>query len=152
MANLKDLLKPERVVELNYSGSKRLGIVESNGSRIRTAQGFHDIADINDELVQSEICYITKIYAYNADGGELNILWDRSRDFIDWSKVPVDAKILVRNNEGYRWNRRHFAKYEDGVIYAFDDGYTSFTVRDCNRSAIGWNYAKLYKEEEEKDS
>lgn len=32
---------------------------------------------------------------------------------VDWSKIPVDAKILVRNNEDIVWERRYFAKWKD---------------------------------------
>ncbi len=30
---------------------------------------------------------------------------------VDWSKVPVDTKVFVRNLEDGLWRPRHFAKY-----------------------------------------
>lgn len=66
---------------------------------------------------------------------------------IDWSKVPVDTKILVSNNKE-EWFKRHFAKYENEKIYAWADGKTSFSAEYCN-DVISWDYAKLYKEGEE---
>ena len=66
-------------------------------------------------------------------------------EITDWSKVAVDTKILVRDNEINEWGRRHFAKYKDGKVYAWNNGYTSFTTNNTN----SWKYAKLYKEEEE---
>lgn len=66
---------------------------------------------------------------------------------VDWSKVPVDTKILVRNRTGRKWYKRHFAKYEDGKVYAFFNGYSSFTASDENE-VNSWNYAKLYEGEE----
>ena len=68
---------------------------------------------------------------------------------VDWSKVPVDTKILV-SEDGEDWYRRHFVKYENGIIYAFPDGLSSFTAcykpeRDYQR-VCAWKYAKLYEE------
>lgn len=63
---------------------------------------------------------------------------------VDWRKVPVDAKVLVRNSEEAKWCRRHFAKFEDGKVYVFPFGETSYT---SNHDPIGYVYAKLYKEE-----
>ena len=62
---------------------------------------------------------------------------------VDWSKVQVDTKILV-SGDGKDWYRRYFAKYENGRVYAFYDGATSFT--GSNESLLGWEYAKLYQE------
>ena len=68
------------------------------------------------------------------------------REVIDWSKVPVDTKVLV-SNDGKEWSRRHFAKYEDGKVYCFNDGYTSFTIVDYAylSNATPWEYCKLYQ-------
>ena len=63
----------------------------------------------------------------------------------DWSKVEVDTPILVQHFEKERWIRRYFAKFEDGVVYAWDDGQTSWTAHNTMTS---WNYAKLAKSEE----
>ena len=66
---------------------------------------------------------------------------------IDWSKVPVDTKILVSDNKE-TWYKRYFAKYENEKIYAWGNGKTSFTAK-YNNDVISWKYAKLYKEGEE---
>ena len=65
------------------------------------------------------------------------------KEIVDWSKVPVDTKILV-SDDGERWARRYFAKYENGRVYAFCDGATSFT--GSSENLLGWAYAKLYEE------
>lgn len=72
-------------------------------------------------------------------------------EVIDWTKVPVDTKILVRNSNDNEWCKRHFAKYEDGRIYAWQDGRSSFTIKEYPITSYGteWNQAKLYKEGEE---
>ena len=69
---------------------------------------------------------------------------------VDWSKVQVDTKILV-SEDGKDWYRRHFVKYENGFIYAFPDGLSSFTAcykPECGgyRRVCAWKYAKLYEE------
>ena len=62
---------------------------------------------------------------------------------VDWSKVPLDTKILVSDDDK-NWCRRYFAKYEGGRVYAFMDGATSFT--GSSETLLGWDYAKLYEE------
>lgn len=63
---------------------------------------------------------------------------------IDWSKVEVDTKILVSNDDK-RWYHAHFAMFENDTIYTFDNGTTSFTYNYTG--LVPWEYAKLYKEE-----
>lgn len=60
---------------------------------------------------------------------------------VDWSKVEVDTKILVSNNNK-KWYRRYFAKYENDEVFAFMNGTTSYTDNTCTT----WKYAKLYEE------
>ena len=62
---------------------------------------------------------------------------------IDWSKVEVDTKILV-SNDNKRWYKAHFAMLEDDTIYSFRNGTTSFTYGYS--AFVPWAYAKLYKE------
>ena len=65
---------------------------------------------------------------------------------VDWSKVEVDTPILVRDFEGSDWFRRHFAKYENGTVYAWDGGDTRWSGGDV---ITDWKYAKLAESEEE---
>ena len=64
----------------------------------------------------------------------------------DWNNVKVDTPILVRDFEGSDWFRRHFAKYENGTVYAWDGGDTSWSGGDVMTM---WKYAKLAESEEE---
>lgn len=66
---------------------------------------------------------------------------------VDWSKVAVDTPILVRDSEEEMWRRRHFAKYENGIVYAWNGGATHWTVR---RSSYinDWKMAKLAESED----
>lgn len=63
---------------------------------------------------------------------------------VDWSKVTVDTPIFVRNSEDEKWKSRHFGKYVEGVVYAYDDGRTSHT----GSIITAWSYAKLAEVEE----
>lgn len=58
---------------------------------------------------------------------------------INWSKVPVDAKIFVKNNNDPAWYCRHFARYEHGKVYAWLLGKTSFTTSEEQ----SWDCAEL---------
>ena len=44
----------------------------------------------------------------------------------DWSKVAVDTPITITYN-GMKPTKAHFAKYENGKIYFFSNGKTSWT-------------------------
>ena len=62
-------------------------------------------------------------------------------DIVDWSKVKVDTPILV-SNDNKEWIKRYFARYEDGNVYGWLNGKTSWTA--TGELSIGhWNYAKL---------
>ncbi len=77
-----------------------------------------------------------------------NLIW--KRDEIDWSKVPVDTKIWVRDFEDNNWLPRHFAKYENGKVFAYDYGRTSWSCE--NKPMLDWNYAKLAEDPEKEKS
>lgn len=63
---------------------------------------------------------------------------------VDWSKVEVDTPILVSEN-AKGWNKRHFAGFKNGKVYAWHDGLTSWSAGEYERS---WKYAKLAEREE----
>ena len=67
---------------------------------------------------------------------------------IDWSKVKVDTPILVRDTEDEEWVKKHFAKYEDGIVYVWNLGRTSWSAPN-NKSVSAWQYAKLIEDETE---
>lgn len=57
---------------------------------------------------------------------------------VNWYKVAVDTPIMVSSNN-IDWYCRHFAKYENGLFYVWDDGRTSYTTDTKSM----WKYAKL---------
>ena len=76
------------------------------------------------------------------------LLEDYKEPEIDWSKVEVDTPILVRQTKDGEWLRRHFAKYEDGIVYTWKDALTSWTVLH-DEDVTTWKFAKLAESEEE---
>lgn len=64
---------------------------------------------------------------------------------VSWSEIAVDTPILVSDNNKV-WFNRHFAKYENDLIYVWVNGCTSWTTGSC----LGWLYAKLPEQGEKK--
>lgn len=67
---------------------------------------------------------------------------------IDWSTVKVDTPILVRDGKSDQWINRYFARYEDGIVYAWNSGATSWSI-EFEDDVFGWNFAKLAEVENE---
>lgn len=65
---------------------------------------------------------------------------------VDWSKVHVDTKILVRDSENKEWIKRYFARYENNIVFAWYNGCTSYSADGCDNVA-DWKYAKLAEED-----
>lgn len=59
---------------------------------------------------------------------------------IDWSKVAVDTPILVRDSANLEWTKRYFAKYENGSVFTWSDGATSWSSEGYTTA---WKLAKL---------
>ena len=104
-------------------------------------------SDICDELVKPVIltgfnrkcseCTCVRCYM-------LQSIWleeEYKEHEVDWTKVKVDTPVLVRSCETDSWKKRYFAKYEDGAVYTFINGYTSWTS-ECH-TPILWSFAKL---------
>lgn len=64
---------------------------------------------------------------------------------VDWNNIAVDTPILVRESKDREWKRRYFAKYKDGIIFAWVGGDTSWTALG---DTTKWKYAKLAESEE----
>lgn len=66
---------------------------------------------------------------------------------VDWSKVPVDTKIWVRDYTKETWLPMHFAKYDEKInkVFAWLGGGSSWT-EDC---VVCWKFVKLAEEVEE---
>lgn len=64
---------------------------------------------------------------------------------VDWSKVPVDTKVFVRDSDSESWYPRYFAKFEDGKIFTWTNGTTSFSAKGFD-DVILWRQGKLAEE------
>ena len=62
------------------------------------------------------------------------------------SKVKIDTPIWVRDYDTENWRKRHFAKYENGLVWTFNNGFTSWTGKQNNINS--WDYARLAESEE----
>lgn len=67
---------------------------------------------------------------------------------IDWTKIEVDTPILVRESAMGKWHGRYFARYENGNVYTWKDGATSWSAENDDRCMVFWKYAKLYEKED----
>lgn len=81
-------------------------------------------------------------------GEALNWLFSEYKEpEVDWSKVKVDTPILVKDILKSEWIKRYFAKYENGRVYVWKEGKTSWSAVN-ELDVNSWKYAKLAESEE----
>lgn len=97
------------------------------------------IAKLSRELI-AESVQVAAVAGKIVDGIE------REEPEVDWSKIPTDTKIYVKDNIYDNWTKRYFARYEKGKIYAWNSGCTSWSAYGED-DASPWKYAKLAEEE-----
>lgn len=61
---------------------------------------------------------------------------------IDWTKVPENTRILVRDRDDNPWINAHFAYYRNGHVFAFPYGRTSWTIAQ-DMTICPWNCAEI---------
>lgn len=67
---------------------------------------------------------------------------------VDWSKVPVDTLVRVRNDEDSPWVLQYFKEFDEERNYKFlawSNGRTSKTA-GCKQT--GWQYCELVEDED----
>lgn len=104
------------------------------------------VAIVNEKPVKCRDTTCTECLRIGTSGCEYGAMrgWAESEYVeppVDWSKVPVDTKILVSDDSEY-WSKRYFAKFENEKVYACVNGATSWSTQ----SKIAWKYAKLAEE------
>ena len=62
---------------------------------------------------------------------------------VDWTKVPVDTPIYVRDSEEDDWLPQYFSGFVKGRVFAWVGGKTSFSAKNKLSNTISWNFAKL---------
>ena len=148
----KEDIKPGMLVELSACGEKELHyvtlykdgmvLVDKKGCYIDLKSFNYDLSGKNDKIKITKVYdlseYASTSLKFSTEDREL--LWI-SKDEIDWNKVEVDTKVLVRYKPYDEWEKRYFAKYIDGNVYVFKEGKTSW-------NSIGiehWQETKLYE-------
>ena len=117
---------------------------EKYADEIREYKGDSFCADfVKPNILKSEYCNLDCTMCRMLQA--MWLLEEYEEPEVDWSKVDVDTPILVRAIDDGKWKKRYFAKYEGGVVYAWDCGKTSWN-KDCVAS---WKYAKLAESGEE---
>lgn len=119
-----------------YCHYRREEIAEDLGISVRTAQ--RTVRELEDhrlcQVVQSGGSRPSRIYLADTH--------------VDWHAVELDAKVKV-SDDGVNWHNRHFAKYQDGYVYTFPSGHTSWTVKESpqwlmsDETYTPWKYARL---------
>ena len=149
----KEDIKPGMLVELSVNGEKELHYVTlcKEGIVLIDKKGYYiDLKSFNYDLSgKNDKIKITKVYdlsRYESRSLEFStedreLLWS-IEDEIDWNKVEVDTKVLVRDKPYNEWLKRYFAKYENGKVYVFDDGRTSWNCRGITH----WEETKLWED------
>lgn len=61
---------------------------------------------------------------------------------VDWRNIKVDTPVLVKAHEQADWEKRYFAYFKDGRVYAWLCGTTSWSA-DNDEDVMSWNCAKL---------
>lgn len=121
-----------------------------------------NIAVVNGKL---ENCRKTQCNECNFNGGTIRDCDIKTRKWanseyvepiepieppVDWSKVPVDTPVLVTDRKDAaesEWEKRYFAKYENGMVYTWANGATSWS----GEIVSSWMYAKLAESEEQNE-
>lgn len=93
------------------------------------------VALLNKDHTECVVLYNADLLCYDSGPGfdlvELN----------SWEDVAVDTKILVRDWDDQEWYHRYFSHYDNGQVYAFDSGATSWSSSKLN--TVEWKQAKL---------
>lgn len=69
---------------------------------------------------------------------------------VDWSNVPVDTLVRVRDNKNDKWALRYFCeRKENGVYMTFPNGRTSKTAKYYTKEI--WKYCEELVEEADEE-
>lgn len=119
-----------------YRRTKQLTLEPSGSFKVHVEDGYYN--DLRHKTDYNK--NIMKVYDING-----NQIWSR----IDWSKVPIDTKVLVRDGDNDEWFKRHYAGYneEKNLFKTFDCGFTSWTTSNTT----SWIQCKLEGEEDNKE-
>lgn len=107
---------------------------------------YSDGWECNDFLCQRDECEAClKLFAFWLD----EEYEEPPKPEVDWSKVPVDTLVRVRDGEDEEWLLRYFKGINDIHLRrryeAWESGATSKTA---NGEYLCWNYCELVEDED----
>lgn len=69
---------------------------------------------------------------------------------VDWSKVPVDTLVMVRDREDQEWILRYFKGInEDGLRRIYEAWESGATSKTADGKYLCWKYCELVEVEDE---
>ena len=126
--NINEVLKEESLSkQYKVRGLKGIWIVKK---KCDTLDNGYDLYNEQEECITKFLLLTT-------------ILGIDFEEIVDWTKVKIDTLIKVRDKIEDKWIKRYFAKYENGFIYVWENGATSFTTDNENRTRI-YKYARVH--------
>lgn len=107
---------------------------------------YSDGWECNDFLCQRDECEAClKLFAFWLD----EEYEEPPKPEVDWSKVPVDTLVRVRDGEDEEWLLRYFKGINENHLRrryeAWESGATSKTA---NGEYLCWNYCELVEDED----
>lgn len=69
---------------------------------------------------------------------------------VDWSNVPVDTLVRVRERENQKWILRYFKGInEDSLRHRYEAWESGATSKTASGKYLCWNYCELVEDEDE---
>lgn len=138
-------VKEERMLNIEYYKDKLMVLGVIDLSKLALAHG--QLQRCDGDIKCDECLFNNNEFCSDE---ALNWLFSEYKEpeEVDWSKVKVDTPILVKDcKDSEIWIRRYFSKFEDGKVYVWSNGATSWTA-DNEYGVTSWNYARLAESEE----
>ena len=63
---------------------------------------------------------VIRVFDDTSEEGNIKLAWERQE--INWDKVPIGTKVLVRNSNNENWKARCFYKSHREDFYVIDEG------------------------------
>ena len=104
-------------------------------------------AVVNDKPCSCEETKCENCNFYNCFCSDSFIEWANSECVeceIDWTKVPVDTPVYVKDFLSGRWNKRHFYRFDvnSKLYYCYYEGQTSWSS-EGDEIYTHWEQCKL---------
>ena len=106
---------------------------------------YSDGWECNDELCQRDECEAClKLFAFWLDEEYI----EPPKPEVDWSKVPVDTLVRVRNSVSEDWRLMYFKEYYRDYHYMYETWADGKTSKTAEGEYSCWNYCELVEDED----